>query len=251
MRRLVAALCVLALVGLSSPALAGVVHVYPNQVPDESIPRVNWGDAPAGWGPDSWQGPATGKSNLHVAPFLVFGTNITLGDLQSLSFWTKKGSTIPSNRDWWITIYTARENDGLDSGTWYDSRLHARPGIGIADQWNQWSTDAGTQQLKFYDPTRGGSGYFATLAQLTAGPVTLGRSTHDYSDEVIASITLQTDSGWGGFDGFVDGLTITLSDGRVGQVDLAAVPEPSAIGLLVVGAGMVAGLRIRGRRRSQ
>jgi len=42
------------------------IDVYPSLVPDEQLPRVNLGDAPTGFGPDSWQNSAMGKVNWHA-----------------------------------------------------------------------------------------------------------------------------------------------------------------------------------------
>jgi len=54
---------------LSSSALAATttrINIQPSDIPDETQPRVNVGDAPTDFGPDSWQGPATGKTNWHM-----------------------------------------------------------------------------------------------------------------------------------------------------------------------------------------
>ncbi len=222
---------------------------------DESAPRVVQGDAPAGWGASCWQGPATGKSNYHVwfedvangyavtlEDLFGAGHGLKVSDIESISFFTKKGAAVPANRDWWITIYTQFENDGDDSGSWYDSRLHAIPDVGpgytqsfVYDEWNLWTTGDGgtaTNQLVFYDNPRGFGGYYATLADLGAGPVDWDGDNsvdHDYSEELLLSVTLQTDSGWNGFDGYIDGLVVTLTDGRIGAVNMVAGPTDAYV----------------------
>jgi hypothetical protein len=72
---------------------------------------------------------------------------------------------------------------------------------------------------------------------------------NSYGTEKIEMISIQTDSGWNGFDGFVDGLTITLANGNVGQVDLAAVPEPTTLAIwgTLGGLGLIAARRRRRR----
>ncbi len=222
---------------------------------DQETPR-GVDDAPGGWGDSAWQGPASDKSNYHVwydasggNPAVnleeLFGVDhdLTVGDLESISYHTKKDFDETGIDDWWLSIYTKMENDGDNSGTWYDSRLHARPDVGDGysqsgtdDAWNLWSTDdgaSGTNQLVFFDGPRGYGGYYKTLANLAAGSVDWdgdGTNDHDYSGEELKSITLQTDSGWDGFDGYVDGLTIILKDGSIGKVNFEAASlwlEPS------------------------
>lgn len=229
-------------------------------VADEQLPRVI-NDAPTGWGTDCWQGPATGKVNYHVyynddeKPVLhgaavslddLFGVGhgLTVGDLKNLTFITKKGAAIPADRDFWITIYTKRQNDTFDSGSWYDSRLHARPDVGTGysyttdpGNWRLWSTDEAastTNALLFYESVRPGMPGYATLTEMAAGPTDWNNDTvadHDYTAEEILTLTLTTDSGWGGFDGYVDGLGIELKDGRLGQIDLSDGPHLNLVAL--------------------
>ncbi len=225
---------------------------YPS---DEETPRKVIGDAPAGFGASCWQGPLTGKSNYHVwfedvtsgqainlEDLFGSGHNLKISDIQSISFWTKKPSTITTRADWWLSIYTIEEGDDYDAGSWYDSRLHALPDYGpnygnsfVSNTWNKWSTNAAastTNQLVFYDSPRGLNGYYATLAELRNGEIDWkgdGSAIHDYSNEKIKSITLQTDSGWDGFDGLVDGLVITLVNGNRGIIDFRAAPLPIPI----------------------
>ncbi len=233
---------------------------------DETAARGNLGDAPSGWGNTSWQGPDTGKLNYHVwyteisggaavdlDDLFGAGHGLTVADVESISYHTKKGASVPADRDFWLSVYTQEENDGEDAGSWYDSRLHARPDVGPSysdsftyDAWNLWSTDdaaSSTNQLMFYDSGRGWNGYYETLENLGADEVTWGNGeSHDYRNELLKSITLQTDSGWDGFDGNLDGLTITLADGDIGEVNM--VPEPVTMSLLGFG-----GLAVLRRRR--
>jgi hypothetical protein len=229
---------------------------------DEQPPRDVFGDAPTGWGAGSWQGPATAlnaKTNYHVDYMgnnelvQLFGTDsLQVKDLQKISYFTKNYSV---SSDWWLTIYTMKDykDETNNDYGWYHSRLHANPdgASGNPNDWNLWSTDSGestTTQLTFRDDRRGLQ-YF-TLTQLTNG-LSPG---HDYKNEWIRAITFQTASNWNGFDGYIDGLTITLSQNpygdTVGQVDLEPIPEPTTIVLMGFGLLALAGYGIRRKKKS-
>ena len=217
---------------MSLPLLAGTIQIYvaPTHVPDETQPRVNVGDAPAGFGPDSWQGPATGKTNWH-ARYVADGdalsdlfpsdaATLTIADLDEISYYTKRPSGTPAGRDWWIQIYTRPTGSGDDSG-WYHRRYINNYNDHTAeDAWTQYSTDLGAMT---FNRNSGGGGPEQTLAELIAA---------DGSD-LIEMISVQTDSGWNGFDGYMDGLEITLTNSNVGQVNF--VPEPATLGVLLIG----------------
>lgn len=234
---------------------------------DAEVPRGVENDSPTDlssddWGTGSWQGPSSSKSNYHVwysdQMVDLFGPEhgLKVSDLDSISYWAKsndaaEGAVDGDIENWWLTVYTRKEEDGYDSG-WYDSRLHARPDAGATDYseddsdaygqsaqantWQKWSTDetesanAETNQLLFYDSGRDKSGDYTSLTNLADGNTQFtwddeeSGGPHDYSDEALKSITLQTDSGWDGFDGQVDGLTINLVDGTTKKVNF----EPGA-----------------------
>lgn len=188
---------------------------------DEQTPRAISTDFAPNWGNGSWQGPVEGKSNYHLMwngdlqTLFGFDHYLTVGDLQSLDFWTKS-----NDYEWWITIYTKPQGDGLDSASWYDSRLHAHPGNSNG-VWTNWNTN-NAGELEFYDSKRGFIGNKA-LSEISSGEVIFGEAQiHDYSGEEILMITLQSDSAWDGFNGLVDGLTILLKNGQKGEVDLEA-----------------------------
>jgi hypothetical protein len=229
-------------------AIAGVsqaatiqINVAPGDVPDEQPPRVNVGDAPTvGLGPDSWQGPETGKSNWHArynadgdALSLLFpddAATMTIADLAEISYYTKRPGGTPSGRDWWVQIYTRPTGSGDASGWYHDRFINNYNDHTATDSWTLYST--GTS-MTFQSNALGGSEM--TLAELISG----------HGAELIEMISIQTDSGWNGFDGYIDGLRIELTNGNVGVVNL--VPEPST-GLLII-TGML-GLAAAGRRRS-
>lgn len=227
------------LLSASAQAVTIQIDVQPGDVPDETEPRVNIGDAPSGYGPDSWQGPATGKTNWH-ARYIADGdalsdlfpadvATMSIADLDEISYFTNRPSGTPAGRDWWIQIYTRKTGSG-DDASWYHRRYinnyNDHTNIG---NWTQYSTSGSMT----FNRNSGAGGPEQTLAQLIAA---------DGSD-LIEMISVQTDSGWNGFDGYMDGLEITLTNGNVGQVNF--VPEPMTMALLGLG-----GLGLMRRKRN-
>ncbi len=203
------AICMGLSLAVAAQAATTTIQIYPNNVPDESWPRVNPGDAPAGFGPNSWQGPATGKSNWHArylsdgdslsALFPVDAATLTINDLASISYFTKRPAGTPAGRDWWITIYTRPLGPGMgDASSWYHAKFTNNYGSHTeTDAWTQYSTDSG----------------------MTFNGMTLAALQGAAGGQLIEAITIQTNSGWNGFDGYVDGLEITLMNGNVGKVN--------------------------------
>lgn len=226
---------------LSSSALAGTIQIdiAPGDVPDETEPRVNVGDAPAGYGPDSWQGPATGKTNWHARYladgdylsdlFPVDAPTMTIADLQEISYSTKRPTGTLAGRDWWIIIYTRPTGSGDASGWYHDrfiSNYSSHTNIG---DWTEYSTDTGMT--------------FQSNALGVIGASTLSELITAAGSQEIEMISVHTDSGWNGFDGYIDGLEIALTNGNVGQVNF--VPEPASLGLMGLG-----GLAMLKRRKA-
>ena len=211
---------VIAVLIAALPCVAAVttITIIPSQVPDEQIPRVNVGDSPAGFEDDSWQGPWSGKSNWH-ARYLADGdylsamlpadaATLTIADLADLSYFTKRPTGTPAGRDWWMQIYTRPTGAG-DCAGWYHRRYinnyqdHANIG-----SWTQQSTSSGmTFRENSCAPTAP-----MTLAQLIAAD----------GGDLVMMFSMQTDSGWNGFDGYLDGLVVTLTNGNVGRVNFEA-----------------------------
>src|SRR4051812_29301328 len=197
-----------------------------------------------GFASGSWAAPGLGKSELYVAASSLFSSPVHVRDIASISYWTNKAGGA-GDPDWTLLLYTARLNDGNDTGSFYRSRLNSEPyftqSAAIpANTWHQWSTGSAADSLTFYDQPRGGNfGSYndPLLSDLRSGPVTWSNSTvWNYSEETISLFSLQTGSAWAnGFLGLVDGLTITLTNGDIGRVNLeaaaTAIPEPASVAL--------------------
>ena len=212
------------------------------------------GDAAPGFGTGSFQANGATKTAIQFNPETLFGTgaSFTMSDIANVSFWTKQNG-VPSDPgtylNWYLEIYTATTGSGDDS--WYRRRLNFEPYFSPdlsdanqpSDSWVEWSTDTSANQLRVFDANRGDpSPVYGTytdpyLSDIQVGPV-------DWSDDVWF-MAISTGSGWAaGFDGQVDGVTVTLHSGQVATIDFEAVPAPASCALMALG-GLAA---IRRRR---
>lgn len=221
----------------SSEATSVTIIATPDQVPDENLPAIHVGDAPAGFGADSWQNTQTGgKVNWH-ARYLLDGdylsalfanqtATLTINDISSISYWTKRPDGTVAKQDWAVFIYT-RPFVGGDS-SWYGNRFvnNYNEHTNIGD-WTQYSTDS--------DMT------FRKNSGTQTGLMSFSDLQTNYGTQLIEMISVQTMSNYASFNGYMDGLTITLADGSVGRVNFEAVPEPASMVMLgMLGAGMAA-----------
>jgi hypothetical protein len=231
-------LCLVA--GVAAADTVRVVKYVDQYVWDEQPVRGVMGDAPTGWGGQSWQGPSTGKTNFYLTQADMteaFGSNVDVGDIAKISFHTKRDTGDETDGLFFLNLYTVPTGSD-DSASWYKSRLTMNPveGTQVNDVWQLWSSDdseSSTTQLRIRDTNRFGGTYG------DVGPWTI--SSRDYSAEVFGSLAIGTNSADNGNNTYVDGLTITLTDGSVGEFDMQVVPLPSAaamagLGLLGCGA---------------
>ena len=180
----------------------------------------------------AWQANGSTKAELYVTPDGLFGRSVNIGELAKITYYTKKGGP-QGDPDWYINIYTMPYTGGDSS--WYGNRLTTEPLYSNnlnapAGQWNQWSTDAGNNQLTFFDSNHTVYGFYGgpVLGDVTSGPVNWGdyptsgsTDVIDYSTQEIKYIVLATGNTWAnGFDGFVDAIRIELTDASWVLLDL-------------------------------
>ena len=215
-------------------------------------------------GSGSWQANGTSKISIYFTPDSLFGAGTSFGisDINAFSWNTNKPNGGGSDPDWYLTIYTTPDNANDDS-SWYGRRLtweglYANNLSQPANQWNQWSTTPGTNQVTMYDGNRGGNyGFYGgpTLAVVQAGAIDWGSyptsgtsDIVDYSSETVKYIVLETGSGWAsGFTGYLDAFSMSLNDGSAVTVDFegAVIPAPGAMLLGGLGISLVGYLRRR------
>jgi hypothetical protein len=190
-------------------------------IPNDSAPGFAYGSIASG---------GTNKTDMEFTPQTLFGHDVSLGDISSISYWTKTGSNhTVSPQDWSLVIYTKPYAGDKSSASWYGERIGAEPYFSVnlndpANTWNEWSTNSSQNQLRFYESTAGApNANFGTYTDptwstfLSDTPLS-GVST--YSSHDVQSLSLQTGSAWAsGFTGQVDGLQITLNDGSVANVN--------------------------------
>lgn len=250
-------------------ATAQTVFMPGDGITDTTNPIGVAGDAAPGFGTGSFQANGATKTAIEITPEVLFGagSSFTIGDIANVSFWTKQ-SAVPSDPgtylNWYLEIYTTPTGSGDDS--WYRRRLNFEPYFSPdlsdanqpADTWVEWSTDASANQLRVFDANRGDGGpVYGTyadpfLSDIQVGPIDWSTFSSGYSDtpvtyenDDVMRLAIATGSGWAaGFDGQVDGVTVTLHNGQVATVDFEAIPAPASCALMALG-GLAA---IRRRR---
>jgi hypothetical protein len=215
------------------------------------------GDAAPGYPTGSFASDGSGKTDIYFSPAVLFGRSVTLGEIASMSYFTKKGTThVVNPADWALVIYTV-PFDG-DLGSWYGERIGAEPYFSInmndpVDTWNEWSTGGSSNQLRFYEST---SGYFGSYTDPVWSTFVTGTglSGLPYTNHTVLTFSVQTGTAWAdGFTGQIDGLRIELTDGSVATVNFEndesnEVPEFGLIAGAIALAGLVAGVVVLRKR---
>jgi len=168
------------------------------------------------------------KTDMYFPPAVLFGRDVTLGEIARMSYWTKTGATHTADpRDWFLAIYTKPFTG--DYGTWYGTRIGSEPYFSAnlsdpANTWNNWTTDGADNQLRFFESTQGAPGAnFGSYADPHWNTFVAGNSlgtSVPYAGQEVLFFSLQTGSAWtNGFTGKLDGLVIELTDGSTATVN--------------------------------
>lgn len=244
---------------LASQAMASTITVTPDYSglsPADVVGAA--GDYPQPqWAGGSWQSGGNSKSQAYFTPSQIFGReNVRLGEIASMSYWTKKDTTHVENAgDWYLQIYTKPFENSPGSG-WYGYRVTSEPYFSMnltetPGSWTQWMTGGTTtpNSLRFFDSAPGYyGGYtdplwadFLALAAEDADGLT--RDNLLLADQEILYVTVATGNPWAdGFEGLLDGLSFNMTSQETFGInfDAAPVPEPSSIFLLLAGGGAMA-----------
>lgn len=195
-------------------------------------------------GSGSWQKSYPGAPvEMYIDPVSQFGTTFTVDEIADIRYWTKNDGTNPSNVDFYMKIYTVPDLVDDDAG-WYGRRLNAEPLYSNsyapqANAWVEWSAASPPQnQLVWFDSNNVNNlGFYGspTLADLQAGAIDWstwpggggGNATPiDYGSETVLYFTIGTGSGWPSFDGYLDAITIELTNGDSYVFDLEGPADP-------------------------
>ncbi len=200
-----------------------------------------WGKAGVSW---KYKKTGTSPANEKFELYLTFATpaedektalwkgvhehlgEFTMAEIESIGVHSKKHGT--STNDFTMIVYTLPKKDGDDDDSWYRRRLHAQLDWSDqldapADTWNAFSTNAGANQLRFWDfrPTNAAPGAYFTLANMQAGAVTpTGLGARDYRTEKVRYISFSTYTGYSAFEGSIDGIEVRLKNNKKLVVDL-------------------------------
>ncbi|WP_218311651.1 PEP-CTERM sorting domain-containing protein [Alteromonas antoniana] len=213
--------------------------------------------APVGdgaWSADTFGGAAPYSEYYFYFDFDTSTAEYFLGNLESVSFKTKKPTSGEQN-DFFVQIYTTQ--DGISDGSWFGQRVTFDPRYAAninapGNTWNTWSTNGTENILAVYDSANGFFGGYSgpTLAQLLDPAYTddnvYSSSDVDYASEQILGIKIGTGSGWASsFEGSIDDVVFDFGNQGLLAFDLepAEVSAPATLGLF--GLGLLCALRTR------
>ncbi len=219
----------------TAPVVTGNALVVTPSSPVFDSKNVNGvaGDSAPGFAGGSFASNGIAKTDMYFTPSVLFDRDVALGEVKSMSYWTKKGTEhVTDPRDWFLAIYT-KPYPGQSGGGWYGTRIGSEPYFSEnladpIDTWNQWTTGDGlayyNNWLRFFESTYGYfGGYGDPHWDAFIGGVSLAGARGPgvpYATQPILTFSLQTGSAWAaGFTGQIDGFRIELSNGSVATVN--------------------------------
>ncbi len=195
------------------------------------------GDFAPGFAGGSLASNGLAKTDMYFTPQTLFGRDVNIGEIKSMSYFTKTGAIHSVDpRDWFLAIYTKPYAGDVSSPSWYGDRIGSEPYFSSsltdpANTWNQWNTDPGNNRLRFFESTAGAPG--ATFGSYTDPNWSTFKSGNalsgqPYAGHPILFFSLQTASAWSaGFTGKIDGYRVELQDGSVATVNFEACSSVS------------------------
>jgi hypothetical protein len=191
------------------------------------------GDFAPGFGNGSIAGNGLVKAELVLPPAALFGRDVTLSEIASMSYWTKKaGDHVSAPSDWFLALYTKPYGGDVSTPSWYGDRIGTEPYfsnniVETPGDWNQWVTGGASNKLRFFESTAGapGSNFGAyTDPDWSTFVAASALSGQPRGPQQVLYFSVQTGSAWAaGFTGQVDGLRIELTDGSVANVNFEPV----------------------------
>jgi uncharacterized repeat protein (TIGR01451 family) len=187
------------------------------------------GDPAPGFAPGSFASDGIAKTDMYFTPESLFGHSVTIAQVESISYWTKKPTTHnPDVTDWSMILYTKPYAGDVSTPSWYGDRIGSDPyfAINLADPgstWNKWSTNGANNKMRFYESTAGAPGAnFGTPTDPDWTTFKGGNalSGFPYGGHDLLFFSIQTGSCCAaGFFGQVDGVQIVLTDGSIANIN--------------------------------
>ena len=191
------------------------------------------GDSAPGFDVGSFASDGLYKTDMYFTPADLFGRDVNVGEVVSISYWTKIGTAHvnPTLGDWFLAIYTKPYANQV-GGSFYGTRIGTEPYLAEnlvdpANAWNEWVTDAPSNWLRFFESTYG---YFGSYSDphwdKFIGGMSLSGSRGPgvaYATQPVLFFSVQTGAASAtGFTGKLDGFTVELSDGSIASVNFEA-----------------------------
>lgn len=198
-------------------------------------------DSPTGFAHGSFKSNGVAKTDMYFLPDSLFpnrANGVSIGEIVSISYSTKKGTTHAVDPiDWAFLIYTVPFVGQGNITPWYSARFGSEPyfandPVDPANTWVEHTTASDEpNRMRFYESTAGAPGAtFGSYTDPEFAAFKTGNSLYGHSKAALKVLffSIQTGSATApGFMGQVDGLRIQLTDGSVGRVNMEPFIVPS------------------------